>query len=128
VAGHLGDPEIVFDGSIRETAGQVAAELLDRLRGQQPVSRPVDAPPLPALPGVNPPPPGVNPPPPAAAPGDTGEVIVDIVGDVLEEVARRRAERRAAEEAGEVPPPRRGRLIDRLRRPDAPPVADPSGN
>ena len=97
------------------------AELLDRLRGQQPVPRPVDAPPLPA-------PPGVNPPPPGAAPGDTGEVIVDIVGDVLEEVARRRAERRAAEAAGEVPPPRRGRLIDRLRRPDAPPVADPSGN
>ena len=127
VAGHLGDPEIVFDGSIRETAGQVAAELLDRLRGQQPVPRPVDAPPLPAPPGVNPPPTGVNPPP-AAAPGDTGEVIVDIVGDVLEEVARRRAERRAAEAAGEVPPPRRGRLIYRLRRPDAPPVADPSGN
>ena len=50
VAGHLGDPEIVFDGSIRETAGQVAAELLDRLRGQQPVPRPVDAPPLPARP------------------------------------------------------------------------------
>lgn len=135
VAGHLGDPEIVFDGSIRETAGQVAIELLDRLRGQQPVPRPVDAPPLPAPPGVNPPPPGVNPPPPGVnppppglAPGDTGEVIVDIVGDVLEEVAKRRAERRAAEAAGEVPPPRRGRLIDRLRRPDAPPVAEPSGN
>jgi hypothetical protein len=118
VAGDLEKPQVVFDGSIRETAGQVAGELLDRLRGTPPGPRPQVPPPFPT-----PVPPGTAQPgaiPPAGAPpqaGGTGEAIADIVGDVLEEVARRRAERRAAEAAGEVPPPRRGRLLDRLRRP-----------
>lgn len=57
----------------------------------------------------------------AGAKPETTEAIVDIVGDVLEQVARRRAERRAAE-AAEGPaaqqqaPPRRGRLLQRLRQ------------
>lgn len=76
----------------------------------------------------------------AGAKPETTEAIVDIVGDVLEQVARRRAERRAAEEAGEGPaaqqaPPRRGRLLQRLRQgPGSEPVgpvggqpAEPSG-
>jgi hypothetical protein len=55
-----------------------------------------------------------------AEPG-TAEVIVDIVGGVLDEVARRRAERRAAEAAnpGQTPPPRRGRLLQRRPPPPA---------
>jgi hypothetical protein len=59
-----------------------------------------------------------------AEPG-TAEVIVDIVGGVLDEVARRRAERRAAEAAnpGQTPPPRRGRLLQ--RRPPPPPPETP---
>jgi hypothetical protein len=57
----------------------------------------------------------------AGAKPETTEAIVDIVGDVIEQVARRRAERRAAE-AAEGPaaqqpvPPRRGRLLQRLRQ------------
>jgi len=116
VAGQLGEPEIVFDGSIRETAGQVAAELLDRLRGIRPAPTPQfqePTPPLVSQPPQPRPPSGPRQPDQAG----NGEAIVDLVGDVLQEVTRRRAERRAAEAAGEAPPPRRGRLFDRIRRP-----------
>jgi hypothetical protein len=135
VAGQLGAPEIVFDGSIRATAGQVAIDLLDRLRGMQPSPEarmpppaaqpqpPLPQPPLPQPPLPQPPQPQPPLPQPPSAPrppaqGANGEAIVDLVGDVLEELARRRAERR---EAGEVSPPRRGRLLDRLRRPPVEP-------
>ncbi|MFM7244350.1 MAG: hypothetical protein ACKO40_09285 [Planctomycetaceae bacterium] len=68
----------------------------------------------------------------AGAKPETTEAIVDIVGDVLEQVARRRAERRAAEEAGEAPaaqqaPPRRGRLLQRLRQGPGTEPALPAG-
>ena len=55
-----------------------------------------------------------------AEPG-TAEAVVDLVGGVLEELARRRAERRAAEAAnpGQVPAPRRGRLLPRRIQPPA---------
>jgi hypothetical protein len=143
VAGQLGAPEIVFDGSIRETAGQVAVELLDRLRGiqrrpeprrqepvpplvaqpPQPQPQPQPQPPQPQPQPPQPQPPGSQPPGPPQPPeqAGNGEAIVDLVGDVLQEVARRRAERRAAEAAGEAAPPRRGRLLDRLRRPPVEP-------
>ena len=130
VAGHLGEPEIVFDGSIRETAGQVAADLIDRIR-----TGPVTPSPLPPDPassnGPVPPPPSPTPtaplasgpPPVAETPTEpsTADTIVDIVGGVLDEVARRRAER---EEAGEVAP-RRGRLRQRLQRPGLPAQPQP---
>jgi hypothetical protein len=67
-----------------------------------------------------------------AEPG-TAEVIVDIVGGVLDEMARRRAERRAAEAANpnpaQTPPPRRGRLLQRrplAPAPETPPAPAPA--
>jgi len=120
VAGTLEEPEVVFDGSIRQTASEVATDLLDRVRGGQP--------PPPAGAADRRGEPGGPPSPPTPRDGDqagnpsTGEAIVDVVGDVLEEVARRRAERRAAE-ADDQAPPRRGRLRQRLLRP--PPAAQP---
>jgi len=120
VAGNLDEPEVVFDGSIRQTAGEVAADLLERVRGGQP--------PPPEGPADRRGEAGGPSSPPAPRSGDqagdssTGEAIVDIVGDVLEEVARRRAERRAAEADGQAPP-RRGRLRQRLLRP--PPAPQP---
>ncbi len=134
VAGELGDPQIVFDGSIKQAAGQVAADLIDRIRNG--AAPPVAAPGTGLAPGPAPPPapaqvpvaggdagvpPRPNPPTAAGQPPvasgentSTADTIVDIVGGVLEEVARRRAEREAN---GEVPPPRRGRLRQRLQRP-----------
>ena len=138
VAGQLGEPRVVFDGSIRQAAGQVAADLIDRVRtgggpapGFQappgPVPRPAPFAAPNAAAGAVPPPPAPNPPTaerqpqtaetPAAAPADapvTPDAIVDIVSGVIDEVARRRAERAAN---GELPPPRRGRLLQRLQRP-----------
>lgn len=104
VAGRLGAPEIVFDGSIGRMAGDVARELIERARGGG-----VAAPESPA--------PGVQPPPPAI----DGEAVVDMVGGVIEELARRRAARQAAEAAGEVPP-RGGRLRGRGPPPEPPPA------
>ncbi len=102
VAGKLGEPQIVFDGSIGKMAGEVARELIDRVRGGA---------------AAGPPPQPGSPPPAGAAAGDTGEAVADIVGDVIDEIARRRAARRAAEEAGELPPRRGGRLRDRILGP-----------
>jgi hypothetical protein len=111
VTGTLDEPQIVFDGSIRQAATQVATDLLDRVpeliervRGERPI--------VPAATPAQAPPTTRNTRPPAV----TGDEIVDMVGNVIDEVARRRAERREAEEAGEVPP-RRGRLRDRILRP-----------
>jgi hypothetical protein len=112
VAGTLDEPQIIFDGSIREAATQVAGELLqkvpeliDRVRGERPM---VPASSLgQAVPTTG----------STRAPAVTGEEIVDIVGTVIDEVAKRRAERREAEEAGDAPPRRGGRLRDRIFRP-----------
>jgi len=189
VGGVLGEPKVLFDGSIKEAAGQVLVDFVDRLRnGPRPPSSgpsaaPSSAPPPRAVPpsqpgegaAVAPPRPGWSPQattsgtaarPPAGttvdravkpasadlpvtsgtAAGDsppetprdkaarmageaaqqagakpeTTEAIVDIVGDVLEQIARRRAERREAEAAdgpaAQPAPPRRGRLLQRLRQ------------
>jgi hypothetical protein len=102
VAGKLGEPQVVFDGSIGKMAGEVARDLIDRVRGG-PAAGP------PQQPGV----PGAGSP----AAGGTGESVADIVGDVIDEIARRRAARRAAEEAGDVPPRSGGRLRDRILGP-----------
>jgi len=189
VGGVLGEPKVLFDGSIKEAAGQVLVDFVDRLRNgprppsSGPAAAPSSAPPPRAVPpsqpgegaAVAPPRPGWSPQattpgtaarPPAgttvdravkpasadlpvtsgtAAGGsppetprdkaarmageaaqqagakpETTEAIVDIVGDVLEQIARRRAERREAEAAdgpaAQPAPPRRGRLLQRLRQ------------
>lgn len=114
VEGSLDEPQIVFDGSIREAATQVAGELfqkvpelIDRVRGERPIAPA-------STPGHAVPTTGST-----RAPAVTGDEIIDIVGTVIDEVAKRRAERREAEDAGEVPP-RRGRLRDRILRPQEP--------
>lgn len=120
VAGKLGEPEVVFDGSIRRMAGEVARDLIEQVRGGGPAPQGPAPGPVPGIAG-----PGLQPPGPSGAavggPGDasTGEAVAEIVGDVIDELARRRAARQAAEEAGEIPP-RRGRLRDRLLRPVPP--------
>jgi len=89
VVGKLGEPEVVFDGSISRMAGDVARDLLERARGG----------------------------PAATDDGTTtGEDVVDVVGGVIDEIARRRAARRAADQQGDVAP-RRERLRDRILRP-----------
>jgi len=103
VAGKLGAPQVVFDGSIGQVAGDVAREFIERVRGG-------------GVPPAGPPVPGV-----AAPPGVDGDAVADIVGGVIDEIARRRAARQAAEAAAEVPP-RRGRLRERVLRPVLPPA------
>lgn len=90
VKGVLGQPEVVFNGSIRDVLGGVLGNLLGS-----------GAPMLPPL-------------------GDSsaiergGATAADAIGGILEEIARRRAERQAAanENTGDAP---RTRLRDRLR-------------
>jgi hypothetical protein len=106
VAGKLGEPEVVFDGSIGQVAGDVARELIERARGGA-------VPPGPAGSGQ-----------PAPPPGAGGDAVADLVGDVIDELARRRAARQAAEASGELPP-RRGRLRERVLRPAVPPAPSP---
>ena len=129
IAGVLGDPKVVFDGSIKAAAGDVLADFIDNLReGRRPSLRPpVAAPSLqPVQPRATPPQTPRPVPTPSGAlkqvPADgapTAEQVIDLVGGVLDEVARRRAERRAAEAAnpGAPPPPRRGGLLRRLAPP-----------
>jgi hypothetical protein len=146
IGGMLGEPKVNFDGSIRATAGQVAAELIDRLR-----SRGQPLPPRPAgAPAPNWVPPKLSEagsqaeaePPEEAKPAETtaeklndiksklpaeisqnpsADAVIDLVGGVLDEVAKRRAERAAAaaENPDAAPPPRRGRLLRRLQPPPA---------
>lgn len=102
VAGKLGEPQVVFDGSIRQVAGDVARELIDRARGGTAAGAPPAG--------------GVE-----QATGTGGDAVVDIVGGVIDELARRRAARQAAEAAGEPPAPR-GRLRERVLRPVPPPA------
>jgi hypothetical protein len=106
VAGKLGEPEVVFDGSIGQVAGDVARELIERARGG----------------AVPPGPEGAGQP--APPPGAGGDAVAEIVGDVIDELARRRAARQAAEASGELPP-RRGRLRERVLRPAVPPAPSP---
>lgn len=146
IGGELGRPAVNFNGSIRATAGEVVADLVDRLRGnvqgnpgeprpfprpEPPMATPARPIPVPqgAAPGTGQTPATARLPenPDGAVAGEAGNVartpqagdVIDLVGGMLGEVARRRAERRAAaEENPEAPPPRvgGGLLRDRLRR------------
>ena len=141
VGGTLDDPQVLFDGSIKETAGAALAEVIERLRrpgsvpqrGDAPVM-PHGAPPVDANARSTAPPspeaeqPPENPPAPSALEGlkaklppelsqdPTADAVIDLVGDVLQEVAKRRAERKAAEAANPGQEPPRG-----LRRRRPPP-------
>jgi hypothetical protein len=136
IGGMLGEPKVNFDGSIRATAGQVAAELIDRLRsGDQPLPpRPAGAP----APNWVPPQKSGEDAKPAETTAEklndiksklpaeisqnpSADAVIDLVGGVLDEVAKRRAERAAAaaENPDAAPPPRRGRLLRRLQPPPA---------
>lgn len=97
IQGVLGEPRVVFDGSIRQAAGEFVGDLVERLRSG-------------GTSGGS----GADGEQGPSTTGDTAEVIVDLVGELLDEVAKRRAERRAAEENGSGPPPPR-RLRERLR-------------
>jgi len=152
IAGVLGEPKVVFDGSIKAMAGDVLADFIDNIRNR-PQPAPASGRTLPPRPQWRPqaaPQPGLPPgQQPAAAsrivqPGQvptpsealrrvpigndpTAEQVIDLVGGVLDEVAKRRAERRAAEAANpQAVPPRRGGLLRRLAQPppaDSGPVA-----
>jgi hypothetical protein len=133
IGGELGKPRVNFDGSIRATAGEFVADLLDRLRadaagGSGPrapgAPRPFPAPRPPTGSRENP---EAEAPsgreaatPDAAAPttqptpnGPQAGDVIDLVGGVLDEVARRRAERRAAAATSEgaTEPARPGGLL-----------------
>jgi hypothetical protein len=136
IGGMLGEPKVNFDGSIRATAGEVAAELIDRLRsrGQPLPPRPADAP----APNWVPPQKSGEDAKPAETTAEklndiksklpaeisqnpSADAVIDLVGGVLDEVAKRRAERAAAaaENPDAAPPPRRGRLLRRIQPPPA---------
>lgn len=139
IAGELGKPRVNFDGSIRATAGDFVADLLDRLRADAAGGSGARAPGAPRpFPAPRPPTGSRNSPeaetssgreaaiPGAAAPtaqptpnGPQAGDVIDLVGGVLDEVARRRAERRAAAADGEgaTESSRTGGLLrGRLRR------------
>lgn len=136
IGGVLGEPKVNFDGSIRATAGDVVADLVDRLRGPAAAGAPPaqSSPP----PAADRPPAGGRPDAPAPRPpaadviaNPSADAIIDLVGGVLDEVAKRRAERAAAnaenpEGTPPVPPRRGGRLLRRLAPPpaEAPSPAD----
>lgn len=102
IGGVLGKPEVKFDGSIKATAGDVVADLLQGIGGQGQAGG------------------GQGEQGPGAA-GSTAESVVDLVGGLLQEAARRRAERQAAEAANPAAvPPRRGGLLRRLGQPSEP--------
>jgi hypothetical protein len=122
IGGVLGDPKVNFDGSIRAAAGDVVADLVDRLRtpSSQPSQPSGDGQPQQSEQAQK------QAAQKQAQPnGETSaEAIVDLVGGVLEEVAKRRAERAAAAAANpEAPQPRRGGLLRRLTQP--PPQSPP---
>lgn len=140
VAGTLDDPKLVFNGSIRETAGEVVAEILERLKrpdsARQQPSRsdaevvPHGEPPVDAnARSTRPPSPDDEQQPttatnekieslksklpPELTKDPTADAVIDLVGGVLEQVAKRRAERKAAEAAKSTGQKER-------RRPDPP--------
>lgn len=92
VTGRLGEPQVVFDGSIRRMVTDVARDIVNEAAGES-ADRP--------------------------ATGSTGEVVADVVGDMIEAIARRRAARRA-EAGADQDPPRLERPRTRVRRPAAP--------
>jgi hypothetical protein len=139
VGGTLDEPKVVFDGSIKETAGAALAEVLERLRRPGTVPQrgdaevmPHGAPPVDANAQLTTPPsedeqqpPEKDPAtsaleglkaklPPELSQDPTADAVIDLVGDVLQQVAKRRAERRAAEAANPNQEPPRG---PRRRRP-----------
>lgn len=139
VGGTLDEPKVLFDGSIKETAGAALAEVIERLRRRDSVPQrgdatvlPHGAPPVdanarsttPPSPDEQPPPAGAAAPaaleglkaklPPELSQDPTADAVIDLVGDVLQEVAKRRAERKAAEAANPGQEPPRGL---RRRRP-----------
>jgi len=156
IGGVLGDPKVNFDGSIRATAGDVVADLVDRLRnpGQPVPARPAQAP----APKWVPPQPEAKPTEPQQAdaaasdaerapgggdgaaavlrsrlPADaardpSAEAIIDLVGGVLDEVAKRRAERaaNAGNPDAAAPPPPLRRGGRLLRRLAQPPQQAPA--
>jgi hypothetical protein len=69
VGGVLGDPKVIFDGSIKEAAGQVLVDFVDRLRNG---ARPEPA--VPTPPRAATPPTAQGGAPVATAPGDTGRL------------------------------------------------------
>ena len=105
VQGTLGSPRVVFDGSLRDAAGEFVGDLVDRLRtGRADAGGQVDGGPT--------------------VSGDAAEVAIDVLGSLVEEIARRRAERKAAEQADpQAEPPRR--LRDRRRGRDRDPAGEP---
>lgn len=141
VGGTLDEPQVLFDGSIKETAGAALAEVIERLRrpgtvpqrGDAPVE-PHGAPPVDTNARSTAPPspedeqPADTPPaaaaleglkaklPPELSQDPTADAVIDLVGGVLQEVAKRRAERKAAEAANPGQEPPRGL---RRRRPPA---------
>jgi hypothetical protein len=137
VGGVLGDPQIKFDGSIREAAGEVVTDLLERLRNRN-AAPPAATPTRPPRPEEPPPPPAATPSPGAVSDAaddaaasrvdaiksklpeelrqdPTADAVIDLVGGILEEVAKRRAAREAeaTKNPGAQPPPRRGGLLRR---------------
>jgi hypothetical protein len=139
VGGTLDEPQVLFDGSIKETAGAALAEVIERLRrpgtgpqrGDAPVM-PHGTPPVDANARSTAPPspederPQETPPaataldglkaklPPELSQDPTADAVIDLVGGLLQEVAKRRAERKAAEAANPDQEPPRG---PRRRRP-----------
>lgn len=128
VGGVLGEPKVVFDGSIKEAAGQVVVDLIDRLRNgprpqpsapevapapPAPLSRPGE-PQQPASPAA-PPQPGWSPPGAAgntAATKDTGGPAAVVAsgttppakapGQEAAETPRQRAEKMATDAAAQA--------------------------
>lgn len=142
VRGTLDDPKLVFDGSIKETAGAALAEIIERLRRPGTVPQRSDAPVQPhgappvdaSAQSTTPPTPEEKQPPedgpatsalegikaqlpPELTQDPTADAVIDLVGDVLQQVAKRRAEKRAAEAANPGQEQPRGGL--RRRRPPA---------
>jgi hypothetical protein len=154
ISGVLGEPKVVFDGSIKAAAGDVLVDFIDNIRnrpraapvpGSQVAPRPQWRPQAVPRPGVQPGVQADSVQPQVAQPGQvptpsgalqqmptggdpTAEQVIDLVGGVLDEVAKRRAERRAAEAANpDAVPPRRGGLLRRLAQPprEGSPVTQP---
>lgn len=125
IGGVLGEPKVNFDGSIRATAGDVVADLVERLRN------PANAAPVRESPRASEKLDDLRSKVPSDIVQDpSADAIIDLVGGVLDEVAKRRAERAAAnagnpDASAPPPPPRRGgRLLRRLAQPPSQPPAE----
>jgi len=118
VGGALGEPQVIFDGSIKEAAGQVLVDLIDRLRNgprpEQPGDQATQAPrpqaPTTQAPNRLPPRPGWSPAPggdPAVKPASADEPVGDGAaaaaadGKATADAAAESPARKAARMAGE---------------------------